>query len=62
MISMNTKSAIENQSQITIMCMLQLGELDTSTDDGVSLAMATTFSVPERIPMLLVHSMIHLVG
>lgn len=40
----------------------QIGELDTSEDDGVSLAMATTFSVQDRIPLLLVHSIVHLAG
>ena len=36
--------------------------LSSSEDRGVSLAMSTTFSLEERISLLLVHSMVHLLG
>ena len=36
--------------------------LINSEDRGVSLAMSTTFSLEERISLLLVHSMVHLLG
>jgi hypothetical protein len=36
--------------------------LDLSEDGGVSRAMATVFSVQDRLPYLLTHGMIHLMG
>lgn len=35
---------------------------DNDNDDGVSLAMSTTFDTNQRIILLLVHGMIHLLG
>ena len=35
---------------------------DNASDDGVSLAMSKIFDTDERIVLLLVHSMIHLLG
>ncbi len=36
--------------------------MDLSEDAGVSLAMATVFSVQGRIPYLLCHGIVHLIG
>ena len=38
------------------------GLLDDDEDAGVSKAMATVFTLDERVPLLLVHGMLHLVG
>lgn len=38
------------------------GELDVKEDAGCSRAMATKFTVEERIPLLLIHSALHLLG
>ena len=50
---------------ILLYCILnsyQNGELDTEEDAGVSLEMATKFTLEERIPLLFIHGMIHLLG
>ena len=44
------------------MCCQQDDDLDLTEDAGVSKAMATVFSVQGRIPYLLAHGMIHLMG
>ena len=38
------------------------GLLDDDEDAGVSKAMSTVFSLDERVPLLLVHGLLHLVG
>jgi rRNA maturation RNase YbeY len=38
------------------------GLLDDDEDAGVSKAMSTVFTLDERVPLLLVHGMLHLVG
>lgn len=38
------------------------GELDVSNDAGCSKCMATLFSVQERLPLLLIHSALHMMG
>ena len=38
------------------------GLLDDNEDAGVSKAMSTVFTLEERIPLLLVHGMLHLIG
>ena len=40
----------------------KLGILDDDEDAGVSKAMSTVFTLEERIPLLLVHGMLHLIG
>lgn len=41
---------------------MQHDDLDLSEDGGVSKAMATVFSVQRRLPFLLAHGAIHLMG
>lgn len=41
---------------------MQSGKLEEDDDAGVSKAMSTVFTLEERIPLLLIHGMLHLVG
>ena len=48
---------------VFILCFyFKNGELDTEEDAGVSKEMATKFTLEERIPLLFIHGMIHLLG
>jgi ssRNA-specific RNase YbeY (16S rRNA maturation enzyme) len=40
----------------------QNGDLDLDEDAGVSREMATKFTLEERIPLLFIHGMLHLLG
>lgn len=41
---------------------IQKGQLDNSQDRGVSLAMSKVFTFQERLPLLVLHGLLHLVG
>jgi probable rRNA maturation factor len=45
-----------------VVCGVQHDDLDLCGDGGVSKAMATVFSVQHRLPFLLTHGMVHLMG
>jgi hypothetical protein len=62
-------TAIEMNGLITLIMLFpycnncqQNGELDLDEDAGVSREMATKFTLEERIPLLFIHGMLHLLG